>query len=84
MDMVALSALLTAIIWHQLLSRFWLAVFGSAVTAVLMFWAMAFSMGHFAWEQSFWVETIVVPLSVASGVSVFVGSVFRLLTKRHK
>ena len=82
MEVVAVIAIIAALIWHLLVSRFWIALTGSAVTAVLAFWAIALAAGHFAGEGGFLLETVAAPLGIAVLVSAIVGLVLRKL-KTH-
>ena len=74
--------LVNAVLWHLLASRFWIALTGSAVSAVLAFWAIALAAGHFAGEGGFLLEAVAVPLGTAVLVSAIVDLVLRKL-KTH-
>jgi len=70
---------IVSVIWHIVLRRFWLAVGGSAISSVFLFWTVA--MSHFGWLDRTFFENMVWSLVLSSVVSIAIGKLVRKLEK---
>jgi hypothetical protein len=74
--MIYIISLLTAVIWHSFLRRLWLAIIGSTMTSSLLSWLLL--MSHFGWLDRIFFINLLMTVSIALAISIFVGLIFSI------
>ena len=78
----ALTAVASAAIWHWLLRHYFLASFGAAICAALMFQVFAYL--HAGYLDPFYPIAVVVSLAIAFVVALIVGPLIEFFRLRYE